>query len=69
MPKPDPIDLMLNDWPVCPHCGHVDRDAWEYGMHDGNTTEVECGSCDGTYSVECCISVRYTTAEVPDGAL
>lgn len=57
--------MNLTDFPVCPHCGHVERDAAEidFGGMDGDTI-VACGSCGVDYFVERRVSVSYSTAKV-----
>ncbi len=44
---------------ICPHCGHQDRDAWEYTQDD--PCEVECGECEQPYIVWAHYSVTYCT--------
>mgnify|MGYP007083488473 CR=1 FL=1 len=50
--------------PVCPHCGAVQRDAWEidFGGCEG-TTEIDCGECEKPMEVSRHCSVTYTTAK------
>lgn len=38
------IDCHYTDDPVCPHCGHVQSDAWEWC--EGDDDERECQKCD-----------------------
>jgi uncharacterized Zn-finger protein len=54
---------------VCPFCFNEDEDAWEYNLNDGDTTEISCPNCDQKMSVECSISIDFTTKkiEVEDG--
>lgn len=47
--------------PVCPYCGHEVRDAWEFSLSDGESTEYECGSCDQTFDITRHITVDYST--------
>jgi DNA-directed RNA polymerase subunit RPC12/RpoP len=60
------IDHEYTREPVCPHCGHKMRDAWELGSSDGEENTVECGKCDKEYVVITHISVSYSTSIVLD---
>ena len=59
----DELDLCRNLHPVCPYCGTVDYDAWEWGTED--THEVECGRCAKTYLAVREVEVKWTTRK-PD---
>lgn len=52
--------------PVCPHCGHVMRDAWELPI-DGpeGECEADCGECDKPFIVSRQITVYYSTQTAP----
>ncbi len=56
-------DTALTPQPVCPHCGHKERDAWEWNF--GNLLEGshrgDCNSCGETFTTEREVSVYYTT--------
>ena len=60
---PVEIDTEHRDWPVCPYCGHVHDDAWEWNFGPGleGDTEVECHHCNRTFYVERCVTVTYST--------
>lgn len=48
----------------CPHCGETDDFAGDHpsGLQcDGDTTEIDCGSCGEPYQVTMCVSVDYAT--------
>jgi len=47
---------------VCPHCGYVHRDCWEWhdGL-DGTTLEHDCEKCGKPFEVEIMIRTLYTT--------
>lgn len=52
--------------PVCPHCGHVERDAWEIDFGagiDGDAT-VTCGSCGEDYFCQREVEVSYSTSTI-----
>lgn len=56
-------EMRLLDQPVCPHCGHVERDAWEIDFGpglDGDTVHT-CGSCGEEYEVSREVTVYYST--------
>jgi hypothetical protein len=53
-------DLNFTDAPICPWCGHI-RDAWELGLEDGDTTEVDCGECGKQYRVTASVNISYST--------
>ena len=46
---------------TCPYCGWKDRDSWEHGLRDGEDVDIECGQCDESFNVGCCIDVSYTS--------
>ena len=49
---------------ICPHCGHVDRDAWELPLdHDGDSTVEECGNCRELYTIQLHLTTEYSTAQ------
>ena len=47
--------------PVCPYCGHVERDAWEIDFGNSEIAEFDCGSCGKTMVVIQSITVYYST--------
>ena len=49
--------------PVCPHCGHVERDAWEIDFGPGAEGDAvhTCGGCDEEYSIYRTVDVYYNT--------
>ena len=49
--------------PVCPYCGHVERDAWEIDFGSSETATVFCGACGRGYVVLQHISITYTTSK------
>jgi hypothetical protein len=56
-------ETQFTEQPVCPHCGHAERDAWEIDFGPGceGETETYCGACGEEYAVSKTISVRYST--------
>ena len=54
----DAIDLMFNQSPICPHCGHQHNDAFEWA-DDG---EHECYGCGKPFWCHRDIEITYTTS-------
>lgn len=57
--------LILNPEPVCPYCGHKERDAWEiefWGME--GEVETACNSCGEGYLCSREVSIYYTTQKI-----
>lgn len=57
---------METEWttfPVCPHCGQVERDAYEidFGAGLDGDTVIGCGQCGVDYAVQRIVDVYYTT--------
>ncbi len=50
------------DEPVCPHCGAIQGDAWEWGQDECG--ETDCGSCEKPFSYTQHISVNWTTRKL-----
>ena len=48
---------------VCPYCGHEYSDSWEHNDQDGE--EIECQSCDRTFTLSIHTSTTYTTTKMP----
>lgn len=65
MTECDDLDLAYNPAPVCPHCGHVMKDAWELGEPE-RTREVDCGACDEPYLVSGHVSVTWSTCKMKE---
>ena len=54
--------------PICPHCGHIEKDAWEINfgdMLDGDA-EVTCNSCGEDYFCTRIVHVDYKTAKLKE---
>lgn len=60
------LDFAQNASPKCPHCGKDfsirDHEAWHLYSEDG-PHEVECGSCDMTFSVSSNATWTFSTDE------
>lgn len=59
------MSTKLQSAPVCPHCGYVEKDAWEWNFGPGleGDTEHDCGRCGEPFHCEREVSVYYTTAK------
>lgn len=57
------IDTRMTPLPVCPHCGARLDDWWDgLGLnHDGDTTDIDCGSCGENYQIEFYVDVSFST--------
>ena len=48
---------------ICPYCGWVEKDSWEYDIND---IEYECPNCENISTLWVEISVEYTTRKIKD---
>ena len=54
-------------YPVCPHCGHPHKDAWEWNFGpgiDGSDYEKECDVCCYNFSCDRIVDISYSTKKV-----
>ena len=58
-----------NNQPICPHCDHEERDAWEidFTSMEGEA-EIECGNCGEPYFVHRHVSITYSTIKATEVA-
>ena len=67
-PEPQPErETSYTPWPVCPHCGHENRDAWEWSLSDGygeGDGQHDCDACDAPMFVSRQYSITYCTRPV-----
>jgi len=59
------FDCIHTRFIVCPHCGYVDHDLGEYDFESGDI-EVECGTCDETFTVSQYVEVTHSTRRKED---
>lgn len=61
-------DTVLQDVPICPHCGHRHADAWGWNFGPGleGSAERECEKCDEPFSCDREVSVYFTTKATGD---
>jgi hypothetical protein len=58
------IQTVLQDRPVCPHCGYAHHDAWEWNFGpgiEGTSEDRQCYRCDQPFDVDRIVDVSYTT--------
>jgi predicted RNA-binding Zn-ribbon protein involved in translation (DUF1610 family) len=53
----------LTSFPICPHCGHEDLDAWEmdFGPDMDGDIVTSCPSCGEDYFVQRKVTVYYSS--------
>lgn len=58
----------MDSEPICPHCGHVEPDAWEIDFGPGldGEREVSCNSCGEDYFLERIVSVDYKSSKLKE---
>lgn len=58
----------MDSKPICPHCGHVEQDAWEIDFGPGldGEREVSCNSCGEDYFLERIVLVNYKSSKLKD---
>jgi hypothetical protein len=55
------IDHNHTNYPVCPYCGHVDKDPSEIDFSSSEVAEVTCGECDMDYTLIQHIKITFTS--------
>jgi transcription elongation factor Elf1 len=55
------IDHNHTNYPVCPYCGHVDKDSSEIDFSSSEVAEVTCGECDMDYTLIQHIEITFTS--------
>ncbi len=60
------IDTEGTDKPICPYCGYVHRDAYEW-RHDED--DVDCDSCGATFEYAREVEVTYSTFVIDEAEL
>jgi transcription elongation factor Elf1 len=46
---------------VCPFCGHVNWDSWEWNNGEEGDGETECGKCEDRFLVSRHVLITYST--------
>ena len=54
------MDSGLGYEPSCPVCGTTQTDLYEHNLNDGDTTEIECDSCESVLTLDCAWTVEYS---------
>lgn len=67
-PAPDLEACQHTRNPVCPHCGHIEHDAWDINFESGSEEAKEhyCGHCERPYDIIRTVSVTYSTSALVD---
>jgi len=52
-------DTILEDKIICPYCGYIFSDSWEY--NPGEYENVECMNCDEIFVLNVVVTVEYST--------
>ena len=58
------FDTEHRDFPICPHCGAEDKDAWMEFCDRGQN--LECFQCGMVFHVERNVTVTFTTSKLND---
>ena len=68
MSDPTELECFRNPEPVCPHCGHKDKDWGDRSEPwvDEDIVQMECGSCEQEYTAYCSVQIWFTTAKTED---
>jgi hypothetical protein len=56
-------DTEHRDEPICPYCGHAEKDAWEINFGPGleGDGETDCGECGKAYWISRHATITYST--------
>lgn len=57
-------EVRCSEFPTCPHCGHVHKDADPSEWH--NDTVQDCEACEKTFNCAADYAVTYTTSPVQE---
>ena len=55
------IEHDYTDEIVCPYCGAIHGDSWEYFRDGNDDAEIKCQSCGKDFAATMDISVSYST--------
>jgi hypothetical protein len=56
------IDHEDTDFIICPHCGHVHGDSWEWGGKEGDWNNGGCESCGKKFDWMRDVKISYSTS-------
>jgi hypothetical protein len=57
------IDHKFTEDIVCPHCGHVHVDSWEWGGgEEGDWEDYECECCENKFNWSRHVKISYSTS-------
>lgn len=60
----EPSDCYRTEEPVCPHCGHIIKDAWDIQFRNQLSEQYQCGACEERFDIRQNVSITYTTSKV-----
>lgn len=46
---------------ICPYCGEIQGDVWEYNLKDDVSKDIDCQECGKEFEVIASYSVSYST--------
>jgi hypothetical protein len=55
------------NYPVCPHCGYMDRDVFELGFSvydEDEVIETECLHCEKSFKLTRIVTTTYSSSKV-----
>jgi len=55
------IDHECTEFIVCPYCGHVHVDSWEWNGDDERERDGECEACGKPFRWTRHVSIKYST--------
>lgn len=61
------IDHRYTDNVVCPWCGYIDINSWEFKSDDDDLGLIECGECGKEFYATRHVSVNYSTKKARYG--
>lgn len=58
----DPLNT-YQPYIVCPYCGHLHTDTWEFDIDEDRREDIECESCEREFECEKHVRISYSTFE------
>lgn len=60
------LKLSYNPNPICPYCGHAERDAWEIDFGSGMEGDavITCEHCETDYRVHREVEITYSSEKI-----
>ena len=63
---PEAIDHEFTREIVCPYCGYVHSESYDFGSGGEEDSETECGRCERKFNWSRMISVSYSTSKIKE---